>query len=205
MAGDSSAAVTGGGAYGRARCGGYGNQTKRERGGNSGGAHRGCDGGLGELGEASATANLRRRSSGTGMRETAWAAMQGFRRAVDRWGGRGGRGGAPGHISEARGGRWPRGSSSVAAAPFGPGEREGTEERGDAAGEEEERGDTRPRRGVAREAGGKAGGGREAGGGRGAWPRAPGACPSSWQGGRRQGREAAVGWASGRSWAGWAG
>ena len=45
----------------------------------------------------------------------------------------------------------------------------------------------------------------EAGGGRGAWPRAPGACPSSWQGGRRQGREAAVGWASGRSWAGWAG
>ena len=40
------------------------------------------------------------------------------------------------------------------AAPFGPGEREGTEERGDAAGEEEERGDTRPRRGVAREAGG---------------------------------------------------
>ena len=55
---------------------------------------------------------------------------------------------------EESGWRWPRGSSSVAAAPFGPGEREGTEERGDAAGEEEERGDTRPRRGVAREAGG---------------------------------------------------
>ena len=43
----------------------------------------------------------------------------------------------------------------MAAAPFGPGEREGAEERGDAAGEEEERGDTRPRRGVAREVGGK--------------------------------------------------
>ena len=42
----------------------------------------------------------------------------------------------------------------MAAAPFGPGEREGAEERGDAAGEEKERGDMRPRRGVAREAGG---------------------------------------------------
>ena len=55
---------------------------------------------------------LRRRIYGgdlraPGMRETAWAAMQGFRRAVDRWGGRGGRGGAPGRIGEARGGRWP--------------------------------------------------------------------------------------------------
>ena len=42
----------------------------------------------------------------------------------------------------------------MAAAPFGPGEREGAEERGDAAGKEEERGDARPHRGVAREAGG---------------------------------------------------
>ena len=39
---------------------GYGNQTKRERGGNGGGAHRGCDGGLGELGEASEAANRQR-------------------------------------------------------------------------------------------------------------------------------------------------
>ena len=50
---------------------------------------------------------------------TTWAAMQGFRRAVDRWGGRGGRGGAFERIGEARGWRWPRGSSSVAAASFG--------------------------------------------------------------------------------------
>ena len=83
------------------------------------------------------------------------AALQRVRDLLARWGERGGRGGAFERIGEARGWRWPRGSSSVAAAPFGPGEREGAEERGDAAGEEEERGDTRPRRGVAREAGGK--------------------------------------------------
>ena len=34
-----------------------------------------------------------------------WAAMQGFRRPVDRWGGRGGRGGAPELVGGARGGR----------------------------------------------------------------------------------------------------
>ena len=60
-------------------------------------------------------------------------------------------------------------------------------------------------RGVAGDVQGEEEAARQGGGGRGAWPRAPGACPSSWQGGRRQGREAAVGWASGRSWAGWAG
>ena len=47
-------------------------------------------------------------------------ALQGFRRAVDRWGGRGGPGGAPGCIGEARDARWLRQSASVAAAPFGP-------------------------------------------------------------------------------------
>ena len=34
-----------------------------------------------------------------------WAAMQGFRRPVERWGGRGGRGGAPELVGGARGGR----------------------------------------------------------------------------------------------------
>ena len=54
----------------------------------------------------------------------------------------------------------------MAAAPFGPGEREGTKERGDAAGEEEERGDTR-REGEARE---RLGGSRR-------WPRPLGRAP----------------------------
>ena len=54
--------------------------------------------------------------------------------------------------------------------------------------------------------GGKQGGRRwpkQGGGGRGAWPRAPGACPSSWQRRKATG-EARVGWAGqGGSWAGW--
>ena len=47
------------------------------------------------------------------------AALQRVRDLVARWGERGGRGGAFERIGEARGWRWPRGSSSVAAAPFG--------------------------------------------------------------------------------------
>ena len=47
------------------------------------------------------------------------AALQHVWDLVARWGERGGRGGAFERIGEARGWRWPRGSSSVAAAPFG--------------------------------------------------------------------------------------
>ena len=37
---------------------GYGNQTKRGRGGNGGGAHSGCSGGLGEVGDGPEPTNL---------------------------------------------------------------------------------------------------------------------------------------------------
>ena len=54
--------------------------------------------------------------------------------------------------------------------------------------------------------GGKQGGRRwpkQGGGGRGAWPRAPGACPSSCPGRKTTGK-ALVGWAGqGGNWAGW--
>ena len=36
---------------------------------------------------------------------------------------------------------------------------------------------------------------RQGGGGRGAWPRAPGACPSSWQRRKATGGEVEMGWA----------
>ena len=48
-----------------------------------------------------------------------WAAMQGFRRAVDRWGGREGRGGARKHSEGSRGRRWPRRYGGAAAAALG--------------------------------------------------------------------------------------
>ena len=124
--------------------------------------------------------------------------LQGFRRAVDRWGGRGGQGGAFERIGEARGWRWPRGSSSVAAAPFGRGRER--EQRG--IGTEGEIRESERVRGAAWRLQGVVEASREAGGGRGAWPRAPGACPSSWQR-RKRTKEEEVGWAAlGRScWA----
>ena len=119
------------------------------------------------------------------MKMAVMASLQGFRRAVDRWGGRGGRGGASWGVGEAWGGRWPRWFSSAAAGAFGEENRGGGEcsgKREGAAREEEERGDTRRRRGVARETGGSR-----------RWPSrvevaraAASRCPSSWQGGRRQ-------------------
>ena len=70
------------------------------------------------------------------------AALWRVRRAVGRWGGRRGRGGAPGRIGEARGGRWPRGSSSAAAGVFGGCARESQRRRG-ARGESERPGGVR--------------------------------------------------------------
>jgi len=70
------------------------------------------------------------------------AALWRVRRAVVRWGGRRGRGGAPGRIGEARGGRWPRGSSSAAAGVFGGCARESQRKRG-ARGESERPGGVR--------------------------------------------------------------
>ena len=70
------------------------------------------------------------------------AALWRVRRAVVRWGGRRGRGGAPGRIGEARGGRWPRGSSSAAAGVFGGCARESQRRRG-ARGESERPGGVR--------------------------------------------------------------
>ena len=69
--------------------------------------------------------------------ETAMVAvLQHVRDLVARWGERGGRGGAFERIGEARGWRWPRGSSSVAVAPFGRG-RERKQRKGKSSGESE--------------------------------------------------------------------
>ena len=64
------------------------------------------------------------------------AALQGFQRAVDRWGGRGGRGGAPGRIGEARGGRWPWVRRAALSGAFGD-ERVGEQRRGRGSRERE--------------------------------------------------------------------
>ena len=77
------------------------------RGGERRGAHSGEGEQLGVAGDALRPQIDRRGPSDPEVEDGALAAMQGFRRAVDRWGGRGGRGGAPGRIGEARGGRWP--------------------------------------------------------------------------------------------------
>ena len=95
------------------------------------GAHSEFVGGLGELGEASEAANRQRRSSVAEEGENVGTALRGFSGRVSRRGGRGRHCGAQERVGEERGWRWPRGSSSVAAAPFGPGEREGAEEHRD--------------------------------------------------------------------------
>ena len=61
--------------------------------------------------------------------ENVGTALRGFSGRVSRQGGPGRHCGAQERVGEEKGWRWPRGSLSVAAAPFGPGEREGTEER----------------------------------------------------------------------------
>ena len=85
--------------------GGYGGGTRGRRGGNGGVAHRGCSGRRSGLGDALETANRRRRWSEPEEGNGDVAAMQGFWRTVERWGGRGGRGGASELVGEARGGR----------------------------------------------------------------------------------------------------
>ena len=66
------------------------------------------------------------------------AAMQGFRGAVERWGGRGGRGGASWGVGEARGGRWPWVRRRWWRAPLGGVREREAEERG--GGRSRERG-----------------------------------------------------------------
>ena len=101
------------------------------------------------------------------------ATLQGFRRAVDRWGGRGGRGGAVGGVGEARRWLWPRGSSSAATAAFGS----GRERKSRGAGP---RGRVRGVRGGGVASPGVEEGGNQAGGGQGGsrrWPRPLGRAP----------------------------
>ena len=80
--------------------------------------------GIMQGGSASSGKHERRRiddevDGGRRLKMSLRATLQGFRRAVDRWGGRGGRGGAPEPSGRARGGRWPRRTASVAMAAFG--------------------------------------------------------------------------------------
>ena len=62
---------------------------------------------------------------------------------------------------------------------------------------EEHRGSEKGRGGcvASREGPGEEEAARQGGGGRGAWPRAPGACSSSWQRRKATEKEAVVGWA----------
>ena len=131
------------------------------------------------------------------------AALWRVRRAVVRWGGRRGRGGAPGRIGEARGGRWPRGSSSAAAGVFGGCARESQRRRG-ARGESERPGGgcvasrtgSRATRGSRRWLGGKQEVAEAA-----SASATPRLCSSSWQR-RKRTKEEEVGWAGWGSWAG---
>ena len=113
------------------------------------------------------------------------------RRCAAPWG----RDGAQGCGEGARGWLWPRGSSSVTAAPFGPGGREGAEEGGSRG--ESERNGQRDRDGL-RESSTRPGARRQAGGGRAAVRVRARSCFGA-RGGRRR-RAAVVGWA-GFCWA----
>ena len=84
---------------------GYGAGTRGKRGGNGGGAHRGCSGRRSGLGDALETANRRRWWSEPEEEDDGVEAMQSFPRGLAWWGGRGGRGGAPELSGWARGGR----------------------------------------------------------------------------------------------------
>ena len=113
------------------------------------------------------------------------AALQRVRNLVARWRGRGGRGGARRHSEGSRGRRWPRRYGGAAAAALGL-EREREQKRGKSSGESERAVGAAWRR-PGRRWGGQGGSRR--------WPSrvevaraAVSWCPSSWQGGRRQGR-----------------
>ena len=65
-----------------------------------------CSGGLGVFGEARTATNRRRPSAAVEDEDDGVEAKQSFLRGLARWGGRGGRGGAPELSGRARGGRW---------------------------------------------------------------------------------------------------
>ena len=137
----------------------------------------------------------RRRLPAVAMKMAVMAWLQGTRRRMRRGGASWGRDGAQGCGEGARGWLWPRGSSSVAAAPFGPGGREGAEEGGSRG--ESERNGQRDRDGL-RESSTRPGARRQAGGGRAAVRVRARSCFGA-RGGRRR-RAAVVGWA-GFCWA----
>ena len=154
-----------------------------------------CSGGLGVFGEARTATNRRRPSAAVEDEDDGVEAKQSFPRGLARWGGRGGRGGAPDLSGRARGGRWlwmrrRRPPVALGGAPKREGER---------ARASRERDSGRGRlRGVVR------GLGEEAGGDQGKQEVAHAAasrCLSSWQGGRRQGGWR---WAGLARWAWWA-
>ena len=119
VTGASPATSPRGDGYGEQGGGGYGKQTKAGLGGRGPGAHHGHEEMLGEVGDGPEPANLTKMAGGSEVEDDGDGGDAGFRRAVDRWGGRGGRGGAPWGVGEAWGARWLRQSASVAAAPLG--------------------------------------------------------------------------------------
>ena len=123
-----------------------------------------------------------------------WAAMQGFRRPVKQWGGRGGRGGASGLVGGAREGRWLqlRRSMSAAALCFGRGG-EGGEAGREGRGARESEGGQGDRDGL-RKSSTRPGARRQAGAGRTA-VRVRARSSFGARGGRRR-RAAVVGWAA---------
>ena len=67
--------------------------------------HGDDEGTLGEVGDGPEPANLTKMAGGSEVEDDGDGGDAGFRRAVDRWGGRGGRGGAPWGVGEPWGGR----------------------------------------------------------------------------------------------------
>ena len=182
--------------------GGYGEGTRGRKGGNGGVAHRGCSGRRSGLGDALETANRRRRWSEPEEGNGDVAAMQGFRRPVEGWGGRGGRGGAPELVGGARGVRGRLLWRTAATVVFGRVRERTRERREEPRRVRESRGEAWRRPGHRARRGGQAS--RERGGMARWRARAPATLPSLCRGRRRQRRE--VGWAGcwlGRP-AGWA-
>ena len=177
--------------------GGYGEGTRGRRGGNGGVAHRGCSGV-----EAGSGTRWRRR-----IRRRRWsepeegngdvAAMQGFRGAVERWGGRGSCGGASELVGGARGGRRRWLWRTAATVVFGRAGERARESRGRVR-------ESRGNRDGLRASSTRPGGRRQAGGGRAAVRARARSSFGAW-GGRRR-RATVLGWVGcwlGRP-AGWA-
>ena len=155
-------------------------------------------------GEASERAGRRGGSPVAEEGENVGAALRGPSRSVRRRGGRGRTGGARGRVGEASGWLRPHERWSVATAPFGRGRERGQSGIGTEGGTRESGRGSRGPHGVTG-ASRRNQAGWEGGGGRGAWPRAPGACPSSWKRRKATGGVAVAGWAAGgagpRKWA----